>query len=331
MTMHDEQSAQSVYAGSFEGARVLITGGAGFIGSHLAAALHRLGAHVRVLDDLSGSTRANLEGFNVDLRIASILDDSALRDAMAGCRFVFHQAAMVSVPESVERPDQCAQINIVGTERVLEAARDAGVQRVMFASSAAVYGGAPTLPSREDQPVDCWSPYAASKAAGETLLSAFAHCYRISTVNLRYFNIFGPRQNPNSAYAAAISAFTKALKSGTQPTLHGDGKQTRDFTYIDNVVHANLLAACSKRMFRGEAMNIGTGVRVSLLEVLNVMGRAMGVNVQPTFGPPRAGDVRDSVADITKAQTLLGYHPIVDFAEGMKRTVASPMVVNAAR
>lgn len=308
------------YTRLFANHTVLITGGAGFIGSHLADRLIELGAQVRIVDDLSGGLRPNVPA-GARLIEASILDDARLREAMLGCRFVFHQAAMVSVPESVEKPTRCADINITGTQRVLEAARDLGVHRVMFAASAAAYGGNPQLPCREDQPPDCWSPYAASKVAGELLLRAFAHCYELSTVSLRYFNIFGPRQNPDSPYAAAISAFIKALTAGRQPTIFGDGLQTRDFTYIDNVVHANLLAASSPNPFRGEVINIGTARRISLLDVLEQMALALGTKVEPKFGPPRAGDVRDSVADISRARDLLGYEPIVDFATGIRRTL----------
>lgn len=308
------------YTRLFANHTVLITGGAGFIGSHLAGRLIELGAQVRIVDDLSGGLRPNVPA-GARLIEASILDDARLREAMLGCRFVFHQAAMVSVPESVEKPTRCADINITGTQRVLEAARDLGVHRVMFAASAAAYGGNPQLPCREDQPPDCWSPYAASKVAGELLLRAFAHCYELSTVSLRYFNIFGPRQNPDSPYAAAISAFIKALTAGRQPTIFGDGLQTRDFTYIDNVVHANLLAASSPNPFRGEVINIGTARRISLLDVLEQVALALGTKVEPKFGPPRAGDVRDSVADISRARDLLGYEPIVDFATGIRRTL----------
>jgi nucleoside-diphosphate-sugar epimerase len=204
------------YSFEFKNVPVLITGGAGFIGSHLAWRLVELGTEVRILDDLSGGTRDNVPP-GAKLVPNSILDDKALRETANGCRFMFHQAAMVSVPESVEKPDDCLRINIIGTQRVLEAARHLGVKRVMFAASAAAYGASPQLPSREDHPADCVSPYAASKVAGELLLRAFACCYQMSTVSLRYFNIFGPRQNPNSAYAAAISAFTKAFRSGQQP------------------------------------------------------------------------------------------------------------------
>lgn len=295
---------------------VLITGGTGFIGSHLATALHELGARVRVIDDLSGGFADNLPA-GVDLRVASILDDAALREAVSGCRYVFHQAAMVSVPESVENPEKCLEVNIVGTQRVLEAARDGGASRVIFAASAAAYGNSPDLPSVESSAPDCWSPYAASKVAGEALLAAFARCYELSTVSLRYFNIFGPRQNPDSPYAAVISAFHKAIASGRQPAVFGDGLQTRDFTHVDNVVHANLLAAICDKPLAGEVINIGTGSRISLLEVLRVMGEAMGLDMQPRFAEPRAGDVRHSQADISRARALLGYEPIVNFADGL--------------
>ena len=312
-------SSATDYSNAFRRVRVLITGGAGFIGSHLAHRLMDLGAAVRVLDDLSGGCRENVPRGS-EMIVGSILDDGALREAASGCRYIFHEAAMVSVPESVEQPRRCAEINILGTEKVLEAARDTGVKRVIFAASAAAYGAHPQLPSHE---TDCNSPYAASKVASENLLQAFGRCYEISTVSLRYFNIFGPRQNPNSAYAAAISAFTKSLRSGNPPTIFGDGRQTRDFTYIDNVVHANLLAASNPRHFQGEVINIGTGRRISLLDVLAEMGRVMNIAVTPTFGPPRAGDVRDSVADIVKARELLGYEPLVDFAQGIELTLKS--------
>jgi UDP-glucose 4-epimerase len=311
-----------LYENSFRDVTVLITGGAGFIGSHLAHRLLELGAVVRVIDDLSGGRRDNLSS-GVAFLQESILNRTALDDMMTGCRFVFHQAAMVSVPESVEDPQRCAEVNILGTSMVLDAARKAGVQRVMFAASAAAYGGDPQLPSREVHPPQCWSPYAASKVAGEMLMQAFARCYPISTVSLRYFNIFGPRQNPDSPYAAVISAFMKAINAGKQPTIYGDGKQTRDFTYIDNVVHANLLAASSSRDLTGDIINIGTGERISLLGVLQAMGKARGIEIQPQFGPPRAGDVQHSQADISRARELIGYQPIVDFNQGTQMTMKS--------
>jgi UDP-glucose 4-epimerase len=305
------------FKAAFDGSTVLITGGAGFIGSHLARRLLKLGAAVRVIDDLSTGRRSNLPPEPVEFIEASILDERALREAVDGCRLLFHQAAMVSVPRSVQEPLTCAAINTTGTERVLEAARDAGVQRVMFASSAAVYGDEPRLPSREDDPIVCCSPYAASKAAGEALMTAFARCYGLSTISLRYFNIFGPRQDPHSPYAAAIAAFVDAMLAGRPPTIFGDGRQTRDFTPVANVVHANLLAASSERELHGQAVNIGTGRQVNLLEVLAEMARHLKVEATYRFAPPRAGDVRDSTADITRARELLGYEPHVEFATGL--------------
>lgn len=298
----------------------LVTGGAGFIGSHLAHALVANGCRVRILDNLVGGYRENIPK-GADLVVASILDDGALREAMTGCDLVFHQAAMVSVPESVEKPDECMRTNVLGTERILSAAADLDVKRVLFAASAAAYGNSPSLPSKETDLPDSWSPYAMSKVAGELLMQTFARCFNLSTVALRYFNIFGPRQDPNSPYAAVISAFSRRLLAGTMPTVMGDGRQTRDFTYIDNVVLANLLAATSERPFAGEVINIGTGNRSSLLDVLAAMGRALNIEVKPSFGPPRAGDVRHSCADISRARELLNYQPIVDLDEGLKRTL----------
>lgn len=309
----------------FKGERALITGGAGFIGSHLARRLVSLGAQAVALDDLSGGFRENLPTTNCEFVHASVLDDAALRRAISGCRWVFHKAAMVSVPESVEKPDACVRLNVGGTERVLAAARDAKVERVMFAASAAAYGNHPTLPCSERHLPDCWSPYAMSKVAGEHLMATYARCYGLSTVSLRYMNIFGPRQNPNSPYAAVISAFVNRLRAGKQPTVYGDGSQTRDFTFIDNVVHANLLAAAGGRpgaAFEGQPINIGTGVRTSLMDVLRALGKALKVDATPAHGPPRAGDIMHSVADISLARRVLGYEPLVGLEEGLERTLA---------
>lgn len=317
-------SGQALHTPAFEkafgGQRVVITGGAGFIGSHLAHALARLGAKVVVLDDLSGGFAENLPA-GAELIRASILDEAALARAVAGAAFVYHHAAMVSVPESVEKPAECMRVNVLGTERVLSAAVAAKVKRVMFAASAAAYGNTPSLPSREDHLPDSYSPYAMSKIAGELLMQTFARCNGLSTVSLRYFNIFGPRQNPKSPYAAAISKFTDVLRAGKKPTIFGDGSQTRDFTYIDNVVLANLLAGSCPKPLAGEVINIGTGKRIDLLSVLRIMGQVLGVDSTPTPGPPRPGDVKDSVADISRARALLGYEPIVDFGEGLRRTL----------
>lgn len=310
------------YSDSLRGARALITGGAGFIGSHLARRLEALGAGVRVIDDLSTGNQANLDGTDAELVTGSILDHAALKTATRGCDYVFHHAAMVSVPESVGDPDGCLQANIVGTQRVLEAARDAGAKRVTIASSAAVYGDEPSLPSKETDPTDCRSPYAAGKASGETLARAFSHCYGLSTVSLRYFNIFGPRQDPKSAYAAVISAFADRLIRGVTPTVNGDGSQTRDFTPVDNVVHANLLAATHPDDHKGTVCNVGTGRSISLLDLLASMGDALGTGVEPAFGPPRAGDVMHSRADISRSKAAIGYEPIRSFEDGIAETIA---------
>lgn len=315
---------------SYAGRTVLVTGGAGFIGSHLAAALLQGGAKVRVLDDLSTGHERNVEaarqaGGSLEFVRASILDDGALRNAVAGCSVVFHEAAMVSAPLSVERPDECIRLNVEGTSRVVHAAHRAGAQRVVFAASAAAYGSptAEKLPCREDRMPESWSPYAMSKVAGEQVLSAASRCLGISTVSLRYFNVFGERQDPRSAYAAVISAFAAALRSGKQPTIYGDGKQTRDFVHVANIVEANLLAGASQRPLMGEVFNIGTGVRVSLLEVLQTMAGIFGVKAEPVFAPGRAGDVRDSLADISRARDVLGYEPRVGLEEGLRRLVGS--------
>lgn len=309
--------SQFDYNNAFRGSTSLITGGAGFIGSHLARRLLALGSKVRILDDLTtGHTRNIPQG--AEFRQASILDKSELKSAITGCRYVFHEAAMVSVPLSVEHPGRCMEINVGGTENILSAAKEAGVQRVLFAASAAAYGNNPKLPSKEEDMPDCWSPYAASKVTGEFLLSTFARCYNLSTVSLRYFNVFGPWQDPKGAYAAVISAFADALMSGRTPKVFGDGEQTRDFVYIDNIVHANLLAAASDKRLTGEVLNIGCGGRIRLLDVLDSMNRALGKSVKPEFHPARAGDVRHSSADIRRAKEVIGYEPIVGFDEGIK-------------
>ena len=308
------------YRGVFRGARCLITGGAGFIGSHLGTRLIELGAQVRVLDDLSSGREHNVPQGATLIR-GSILDDTLLRDAIDGCQYAFHQAAMVSVPQSVEQPERCMQVNVDGTRRVLEAARGAGVKRVNFAASAAAYGNTPSLPSKETDPPDCWSPYAASKVAGELLLQTWARCYGLSTVSLRYFNIFGPRQDPKSPYAAVISAFCDALSAKRQPRIMGDGEQTRDFTPVANVVHANLLAASCEKALEGEVFNIGCGTRIRLLDVLEQMGKVLNVDATPAFAPARAGDVRHSSADISRAKAALGYAPVMDFNEGIRLTL----------
>lgn len=311
---------------AIRGRRMLVTGGAGFIGSHLCRALASLDCPVVVLDDLSSGHASNLDAPELSGRVtfirASILDADALAQAVRGCDAVFHQAAMVSVPQSVSDPEGCARTNIVGTQMVLSAAAKASCRRVLLAASAAAYGNTPSLPSKETDSPDCWSPYAASKVAGELLLQSAARTSALSTVSLRYFNIFGARQDPKSPYAAVISAFADALITGRTPRIMGDGEQTRDFTPVENVVLANLLAAASPRPLAGEVINIGCGGRIRLLDVLAAMGRTLGVKVNPEFLPPRAGDVRHSSADISRAREILGYAPVVSFDEGIASTLS---------
>ncbi len=300
---------------------MLVTGGAGFIGSHIVCALLQLGCTVRVLDDLSSGHRENVPD-GAELVEASVLDASSLASAIEGCDVVFHEAAMVSVPQSVEQPGLCQRVNIEGTERVLEEAVRAGVRRVVFAASASAYGDEPSIPSTETEPPCACSPYAASKIAGEALCQAFGRCTGLSTVSLRYFNIFGPRQDPRSPYAAAISAFADRLLRGEEAVIFGDGEQTRDFTYVENVVRANLLAATAERNLRGEVINIGTGRRCSLLEVVRTMGEVLGIDARVRYEAPRAGDVRHSCADVSRARDLLGYEATVQLRQGLAHTLS---------
>jgi UDP-glucose 4-epimerase len=308
------------YGGAFKGKRALVTGGAGFIGGHLAQRLVSLGVDVRVLDDFSSGHRYRVPPTAVAFE-GSVTDRALVRRAISGCDLVFHEAAMVSVAQSVQDPARCAEVNILGTEYVLEEAVTAGVSRLVFAASAAAYGASPMLPSQEAHPVDCRSPYAASKVAGEALLSAFAACYPISTVSLRYFNVFGPHQDPKSPYAAAISAFVDAISSGRTPSVFGDGQQTRDFVFVDNVIHANLLAAACHKRLAGEVLNVATGRSVTLVDAISSISQALGRDCEPNFGPERPGDLRHSRADISRARKLLGYEPVVSFDDGILQTV----------
>jgi len=322
----------------FQNVRVLVTGGAGFIGSHLVDALVQLGATVTVLDDLCGGTRDNLAAVmdRITFVQGSILDESSVSHCMEGCRYVFHQAALGSVPRSVAEPRLFVQVNITGTLNLLEAARAAGVQRVLFAASSSAYGDTPILPKVETMPPRPCSPYAASKLAGEHLLMAYSASYGLETGSLRYFNIFGPRQNANSAYAAVIAAFARALTVREQPLIYGDGEQSRDFAYVDNAVHANLLAARCNQPLEGAVMNIACGQRITVNELARQMAEALGAaEIEPRYEPQRAGDVKHSLADLSLAHRLIGYEPIVDFGEGLARTVAAwrsaPLRVAAKR
>lgn len=314
---------RSLHGEYFAGVRVLVTGGAGFIGSHLVEALTTLGADVTVLDDLSGGNRDNVESFpRVRFTLGSILDRETLVRVTREQRFVFHQAALGSVPASVERPREYHDVNATGTLNVLEAARAAGVARVMFAASSSAYGDNP-VPWVETMPVLPKSPYAATKVAGEAMLRAFSGSYGCDTVSLRYFNIFGPRQNANSAYAAVIAAFAKSLLAGERPTIYGDGEQSRDFTFVHNAVHANLLAARARQPLNGEVVNVGCGRQITVHDLARLMAAALGrPQLSPVHVPERAGDLKHSFADLAGVRALLGYDPVVDFERGLAETVA---------
>ena len=301
----------------------MVTGGAGFIGSHLCEALSGLGAAVVALDDLSGGDAANLKSFtSVEFVRGSVLDRDTLRRCTARCRYVFHQAALGSVPRSVEQPGLYHDVNTTGTLNVLEAAREAGVRRVMFAASSSAYGdnGVPWV---ETMPALPRSPYAATKVAGEALLQAYSASYGLDTASLRYFNIFGPRQNANSAYAAVIAAFAKAIVAGRRPVIYGDGQQSRDFTFVHNVVHANLLAARRREPIGGEVVNVGCGARISVNELADKVARILGrPDLKPDHQPERAGDIKHSFADLGRARSLLGYEPMAGFESGLEQTLA---------
>jgi len=313
---------RKLHGGNFDRQAVLVTGGAGFIGSHLAAALHELGADVTVLDDLSGGGDPAALPKAVHFVKGSILDQPLLQKCTDGRCLVFHQAALGSVPRSIEQPRLYHDVNAVGTLCVLESARLAGVRRVMFAASSSAYGDSPTLPKIETMPTSPRSPYAATKVAGEALLAAYAVSLNLDTVSLRYFNIFGPRQSADNAYAAVIAAFAKAMLSGKRPTIFGDGQQSRDFTYVDNVVHANLLAASHPQPLGGAIINIACGGRISVNQLAREMAQWLRrTDLTPIYAAERAGDVKHSLADLSLAQSTLGYAPIVDFVSGLDATM----------
>ncbi|HKV38772.1 MAG TPA: SDR family oxidoreductase [Blastocatellia bacterium] len=300
----------------------LVTGGAGFIGSHICDRLVRDGQRVRVLDNFSTGKEENLKAISgyVDVVRADLRDLAVVRSAMEGVETVFHQGAMGSVPKSIVNPLAAHEINITGTLNVLLAARDAGIRRVVYASSSSVYGETPVLPKEEDMRPQPLSPYALSKLSAEQYCMVFSQVYGLETVALRYFNIFGPRQDPTSDYAAVVPKFVTSLLQGRAPVIYGDGLQSRDFTYIDNVVEANLLASEASAA-SGHYVNIACGGRYNLLELLGTIKEITGSQLDPVHEPSRAGDVRDSQASIEAARAILGYKVIVDFREGVRRTV----------
>jgi len=302
--------------------KILVTGGAGFIGSHLVEALVDRGHRVRVLDNFRSGARSNLRGVREDIEILTGdgADPRAARRAVEGIEVVFHQAAIPSVARSVENPTISHAANATATLTALVAARDAGVRRFIYASSSSVYGDSQRLPKRESMPPHPLSPYAVGKLMGEHYLRVFASLYGMETLSLRYFNIFGPRQDASSPYSGVISLFVTALLAGRTPVIYGDGRQSRDFTYIDNVVDANL-RALKARGLQGQVLNVATGRRTDLKTLLRMLAAEIGRPAKARHLPPRKGDVRHSVAAITAARRLLGYAPRVDFETGIRRTV----------
>jgi UDP-glucose 4-epimerase len=303
----------------------LITGIGGFIGSSLARELISRGEQVRGVDNFSTGRRENLKDIldRIDFRDADILDLDAMHKACAGVDFVLHQAAIPSVPKSVLDPLGSNRANIDGTVNVLVAARDAKVKRVVYAASSSAYGDTPTLPKHEGMKPDPISPYAVAKLASEQYMISFYRCYQLETVALRYFNIFGPRQDPSSPYSGVLAKFITVMLRGEQPAIYGDGEQSRDFTYIDNAVEANLLACkAPASQAAGQMFNVATGRRVTLNETFKLLQGLTSYSGQPKYGPERGGDIKHSLADISKAEAGLGYKPKVNFEEGLRRTVA---------
>ena len=304
-------------------ARYLVTGGGGFIGSNLAAALVAKGEKVRVIDDFSTGHRKNLKGLDVELIEASILDPESLKRAVSGVEVIFHQAALASVPRSVANPLDSDRVNVHGSLLVLEAARAASVRRVIYAGSSSAYGDTPTLPKREDMTPKPLSPYAVAKLAAEHYMTVYALIHGLETLTIRYFNVFGPRQDPNGAYAAVIPRWGLAALKNEPILINGDGGQTRDFSYITNNVHANLLAANCPRKLTGEVVNVSCGERISLLQLADAIGDVVGHKLARKHVEPRSGDVRDSLADITRARELLGFEPQVRSRDGLATTIAA--------
>jgi len=303
-------------------ANYLVTGGAGFIGSHLAEELARRGEHVRVVDNLSTGKRQNLAHVpSVEFLEGDLADLDVARRAVQGIDYVLHQAAIPSVPRSVQDPITSNRANIDASLNVLVAARDAGVKRVVYAGSSSAYGNTPTLPKVETMATAPLSPYALQKLVAEQYCQMFTSLYGLETVTIRYFNVFGPRQDPSSPYSGVISLFISALCDARQPTIYGDGEHTRDFTYVANVVDG-VLRACTSENASGEVINVATGGRISLNTLFKTIRELVRANLEPIYADPRPGDVKDSQADISKARRILGYQPTVSFEDGLAKTVA---------
>jgi nucleoside-diphosphate-sugar epimerase len=300
----------------------LVTGGAGFVGSHLTDRLVEEGWSVRVLDDFSSGREANLgrSAGAIELLRGDLRDEALIGEAVRGVEVVFHQAAVPSVPRSVAEPLRTNEVNVTGTLRLLEAARQAGVRRLVFAASSSAYGDTPELPKVETMPANPRSPYALQKYAGEAYCRLYTSLYGLETVALRYFNVFGPRQDPESAYAAVIPKFVTACLEGRAPRIYGDGEQTRDFTFVSDVAHANLLAASAEGAV-GHVINVAGGARTSLNRLLEHVKELTGSRVEAVYEAARAGDVRDSLADLRRAEELLGYRPSVDVKQGLVETI----------
>ena len=301
----------------------LVTGGAGFIGSNIVVELLQRGERVRVLDNFSTGRRKNLSDVldNIELIEGDLRDLDTCRRAVRGVDYVLHQGAVPSVQRSMDDPITSNDANIKGTLNLLIAARDADVRRLVYASSSSIYGDSPTLPKQENMPLRPKSPYAVSKLAAEHYCRIFTSVFGLETVSLRYFNVFGPRQDPTSHYAAVVPLFIKAMLAGKPPTIYGDGLQSRDFTYVGNNVHANLLAAMAEDV-AGQVFNVACGQRYTLLELVATLNEILGMHIEPLFAPPRPGDVKHSLADISRAQAKLGYTVKVDFRAGLGKAVA---------
>jgi UDP-glucose 4-epimerase len=301
--------------------KALVTGGAGFIGSNLALALVARGHDVRLLDNFSTGHRANLEPLDAEVVEGDLRSYERVAAAVGGVEVVFHQGALPSVPRSIQDPLTSTAVNVEGTLNVLLAARDAGVRRVVFASSSSVYGDAPGMPRRESQPLAPLAPYAVSKLAAEQYCMVANRVYGVETVALRYFNVFGERQDPLSGYAAVIPKFIRMMLDGQRPTIFGDGQTSRDFTHVENVVEANLAAAVEPAA-AGRVMNIAVGSSHTLNELVSTLQGLVDSDLEPEYGPPRPGDVSESLADVSLARKLLGYEPRIGFEEGLQRTIA---------